>query len=300
MSSKNIALLAAFVVAIIYGVSYTVAKEVMPMYIKPYGLIVIRVLGACIVFWGLSLFMEKKRIEQKDIPRLMLAALFGVGINMLSFYKGLSMTTPINAAVLMLSTPIIVLILAALILKERITPLKFIGVFIGLIGAVLLIAYGQGLSAERSTFKGDLLVFINATSYGGYLIVIKKLTNKYPAVSLIKWLYLFGLIIVLPFGFNEFLDVQWSEMPASIYLRVAFIVVFTTVCTYLFNLFALKQLKPTTLSSFIYLQPVIATGYALFVGSDTLNPTKIVATLLIFLGVYLVTKSNSTLRVQKA
>jgi len=300
MRPKNLALLAALFVAFIYGVSYTVAKEVMPLYVKPYGLIVIRVLGACLIFWSLGLFMEKKRIENKDFPRLMLAALFGVGINMLSFYKGLSMTTPINAAVLMLSTPIIVLILSALLLKERITPLKFMGVLIGLIGAILLIAYGQGLASNQSTFRGDVLVFINATSYGCYLIVIKKLTAKYPAVALIKWLYLFGLIIVLPFGFNEFLAVRWQAMPSSIYIRVGFIVVFTTVCTYLFNLFALKQLKPTTLSSFVYLQPVIATGYALFVGSDTLNPTKIVATLLIFLGVFLVTKSNSKIRVQKA
>jgi drug/metabolite transporter (DMT)-like permease len=137
---------------------------------------------------------------------------------------------------------------------------------------------------------GNLLVFVNASSYGLYLILIKNLTKKYHAITLAKWLYLFGLIMVIPFGISEFSAVEWNTMPLPILYRVGFIIVFTSFMTYMFNLFAIKELKPTTLSIFIYLQPVIASIYALFVGSDSLNVIKVAATVLIFTGVYLVTR----------
>ncbi len=137
------------------------------------------------------------------------------------------------------------------------------------------------------------MVFVNATAYSLYLIIVKRLTDKYHPLTFVRWLYLFGLIIVLPFGFSELQEIQWQEMPTNIYYKVGFIVVFTTFLTYLFNLFALTKLKPTTLSVFIYLQPVLASLYALFTNSDSLNMVQILATLLIFAGVYLVTKSNT-------
>ncbi len=294
MDTKKIAILAAFIVALIYGVSYTVAKDVMPNHIKPFGFLAIRVAGATAIFWFIGMFMKSQAIAKEDYPRIFLAAVFGVGINMLSFYKGLSITTPINASVLMLSTPIVVLILSTFILKEKVTALKLLGILIGLVGAVFLIVYGQGISTGSSTFYGDILIFVNASSYGVYLVLVKKLTPKYSSIVLIKWLYLFGLFFIVPFGINQLTQVQWEGLPQNVILSILFIIICTTVITYLFNLFALKKLKPTTLSSFIYLQPLIATTYALIVGSDQLNPIKIIAALLIFTGVYLVTKSNST------
>jgi len=293
MDTKRIALLAAFFVALIYGVSYTVAKDVMPNHIKPFGFLALRVAGATTIFWFIGMFMKSQKIEKEDYPRIILAAVFGVGINMLSFYKGLSITTPINASVLMLSTPIVVLVLSTFILKEKVTTLKLFGILIGLVGAVFLIVYGQGISTGSSTFYGDLLIFVNASSYGVYLVLVKKLTPKYSSILLIKWLYLFGLFFIVPFGINQLTQVQWEALPQKVVLSIIFNIVFPTVNTYLFNLFALKKLKPTTLSSFIYLQPLIATTYALIMGSDRLDPTKIIAALLIFTGVYLVTKSNS-------
>lgn len=290
MRSRNIAFLLAFLAALIYGVSFTVAKEVMPLYIRPFGFILIRVLGATLLFWTVGFFLKKEKIETQDYPRLLLGALFGIALNQLSFFKGLSMTTPINASVIMVTTPILVLIFSSFLLNEKATKKKTLGIFIGLFGAVMLIVFGKDSGMASNATLGNLLVFVNASSYGLYLILIKNLTKKYHAITLAKWLYLFGLIMVIPFGISEFSTVEWNTMPLPILYRVGFIIVFTSFMTYMFNLFAIKELKPTTLSIFIYLQPVIASIYALFVGSDSLNVIKVAATVLIFTGVYLVTR----------
>jgi drug/metabolite transporter (DMT)-like permease len=290
MRSRNIAFLLAFLAALIYGVSFTVAKEVMPLYIRPFGFILIRVLGAALLFWTVGFFLKKEKIETQDYPRLLLGALFGIALNQLSFFKGLSMTTPINASVIMVTTPILVLIFSSFLLNEKATKKKILGIFIGLFGAVMLIIFGKDSGMASNATLGNLLVFVNASSYGLYLILIKNLTKKYHAITLAKWLYLFGLIMVIPFGISEFSTVEWNAMPLPILYRVGFIIVFTSFMTYMFNLFAIKALKPTTLSIFIYLQPVIASIYALFVGSDSLNVIKVAATVLIFTGVYLVTR----------
>ena len=291
MNPRSLAIIALFIASIIYGVTFTIAKEVMPLHIKPFGFILLRVGGAAIVFWFLGLFVKAKSIEKSDYKRIIAAAFFGVGLNMLTFFKGLSYTTPISASVMMVMSPILVLIFASILLKEKIIPRKILGVVIGLIGAIILIVYGNSTSSNpENMMLGNFLVFINATSYAMYLVLVKKLIVKYNPIVFVKWLYLFGMFFVLPFGFNELLEVKWQIMPTNIYLKAAFVVLFTTCITYLFNLFALSKLKPTTVSVFIYLQPVIASIYALIVGSDSLNMIKISATLLIFFGVYLVTK----------
>ncbi len=295
MNQRTLAIIATSIATLIYGVTFTVAKEVMPMYIKPFGFILLRVGGATAVFWLLGLFVKAKSIEKSDFKRIVAAAFFGVAFNMLTFFKGLSYTTPINASVMMVSTPILVLIFASIILKEKLIKRKILGVVIGLIGAVILIVYGSsdGVNA-KNMMLGNFLVFINAASYAMYLVIVKKLIEKYNPIVFVKWLYLFGLLFVIPFGISELSEVQWQLMPTSIYLKAGFVVLFTTCITYLFNLFALSKLKPTTVSVFIYLQPVIASIYALIVGSDSLNMVKISATLLIFLGVFLVTKQVAT------
>ncbi len=293
MNSRTSALIAAFLAALIYGISFTVAKEVMPAYIKPYGFILIRVLGATLLFWILGLFFKKETIAKQDYIRIFLAAVFGVAINMLAFFKGLSLTTPISASVMMLTTPILVLVLSAIILKEKVTAIKIIGIAIGLIGAIILIVYGQSIGTGTNAALGNFLIFVNATSYSLYIIIVKRLTDKYNPLTFIKWLYLVGLFLVIPFGYIEFKEILWQNIPTVIYYKIGFIVVFTTFFAYLFNVFALTKLKPTTLSSFIYLQPVLATSYALLAGSDTIDLTKILATIFIFSGVYLVTKSNA-------
>ena len=290
MDSRNFAFLLAFLAAIIYGISFTVAKEVMPQYVKPYGFILLRVSGATLVFWIVGLFLKKEKISAHDYLRIFIASIFGITLNMLAFFKGLSMTTPINASVIMVTSPIIVLTFATIFLKEKATKKKLIGIFIGMFGAILLIMYGRSVNTASNATLGNLLVFVNASSYALYLILIKNLTKKYHPLTLAKWLYLFGLILVIPFGYQEFNEIDWMSLPNLALYRIGFVVLFTTVLTYIFNLIAIKKLKPTTLSIFIYLQPVLASSYALLVGSDSLNEIKIMATILIFIGVYLVTR----------
>jgi drug/metabolite transporter (DMT)-like permease len=160
-----------------------------------------------------------------------------------------------------------------------------------LIGTILLIVYGNSGddTATDSTLE-NFLVFVNAASYGLYLVLVKKLISKYNPITFIKWFYLFGLILVIPFSFSEFIEISWTIMPTDIYLKVGFVILFTTCLTYLFNIYGLSKLKPTTVGVFIYLQPVIATIFALSMGSDSLNLVKMGASVIIFLGVYLVTK----------
>lgn len=295
LNSRALALVFAFSATLIYGVSFTVAKEVMPEYVLPFGFIFLRASGAALLFWGVSLFLRKERIDLQDYPRLLLGAIFGIALNQLTFFKGLSMTTPISASVIMVSSPILVLSFSALILREKATKRKLSGIFIGMVGAVVLIVFGKNIGSATNASLGNLLVFVNAASYSLYLILIKSLTQKYHPVTLAKWLYLLGFVMVIPFGIQEFNMISWQDLPRGILYRIGFIVVFTSFMTYILNLFAIRKLLPTTLSIFIYLQPVIATSYALFTGSDELNLIKVLSTLLIFAGVFLVThKPKST------
>ena len=200
MSKRNLALIGATIVSIIYGVTFTIAKDVMPLYIDAYGFILLRVGGSVIIFWLVWLFMPKEKILLSDFPRIIAAAFFGVAFNMLTFFKGLSLTSPISAAVIMVSTPMIVLTLSALIMKERMQKRMVFGILLGLIGTAFLILYGKSIGSATNAGLGNFLVLVNAISYGYYLIIVKKLMDKYNAFTFVKWIYLFGFIMVLPFG----------------------------------------------------------------------------------------------------
>jgi len=204
MSKRKWALVAATLVAIIYGVTFTIAKDVMPKYVQPFGFITMRVGGSVLLFWLISFFGPKEKIAKEDFPRIVAAALFGVALNMLTFFKGLSYTSPIMGAVLMVTTPMIVLVLSAFIMKERMKKRKVLGLLLGLTGTITLILYGKSVVNAPNATLGNLLVFINAVSYGFYLILVKKLMDKYNAFTFVKWIYTFGFLMVLPFGWNEF------------------------------------------------------------------------------------------------
>ena len=292
MSKRNWALIAATMVSLIYGVSFTIAKDVMPTYIKPFGFILLRVFGATILFWLISFFGPTEKIQLKDFPRIIAAAFFGVALNMLTFFKGLSFTSPISAAVIMVTTPIIVLILSAIIMKEKMIKRKIFGILLGLFGTGFLILYGKSIGNAANAPLGNLLVFINAVSYAFYLIIVKKLMDKYNAFTFVKWIYTFGLLMVLPFGWSEYQEIQWATIPTYILWEIVFVVLFTTFFTYLFNLVSMRELKPTTVAVFIYLQPLFATIFAISLGKDELTLVKIVSAVLIFVGVYLVTQKR--------
>ena len=291
MSSRGFAIFALFMVQLLYGLNYTIAKLVMNgNYIKPFGFVLLRVAGATLLFWLVSLIVPQEKIEKKDFFKLFIAALFGVVINMLFFFKGLEFTSPIHASAIMTITPIIILVLSAYTLGEKITTLKIIGVVLGLIGALILTIYGKSARVGDNVPLGNLLIFLNAISYSIYVILIKKLTAKYHPFSFIKWLFLFGLIILIPFGYNELNEVQWESFTPYIAYSVLFVIIGATFGTYLLNPLALNKLKASTVGIFIYLQPVIAGLFALYIGADFIDMLKVSAMVLIFSGVYLVTK----------
>ncbi|WP_426095248.1 DMT family transporter [Flavobacterium sp. DSR2-3-3] len=293
MSKRNLAIIGATIVSIIYGVTFTIAKDVMPLYIDAYGFILLRVGGSVLLFWLIWLFMPKEKIALSDFPRIIAAAFFGVAFNMLTFFKGLSLTSPISAAVIMVSTPMIVLTLSAIIMKERMQKRMVFGIILGLIGTAFLILYGKSIGSATNAGLGNFLVLVNAISYGFYLIIVKKLMDKYNAFTFVKWIYLFGFIMVLPFGWSQFQTVNWALVPMDICWKIGFVVVFSTFLTYLLNLLSMKELKPTTVAVFIYLQPLFATIFAISLGKDELSLVKIGSAVLIFVGVYLVTQKKS-------
>lgn len=290
MTKRNLALLAVSSTAVFYGITYSVAKEIMPVYVSPFALVWIRITCAAILFWITSWVMKSPRLDKKDFPYVIMLAFFGMVLNVLSFYKGLSLTTPINGAVIMVTSPIIVLIFSLFLLKEKLHWIRGVGIFIGLFGAYFLTTVGKQNTINAANIPlGNILVFVNAISYSLYLILAKKMVEKYHPLVFIKWLYTFGFLMMTPLVFHEVLRVNWHNIPTNIYWAIGYVVVFATYFNFLFNLYGLKHLKPTTVSAFIYVQPVVATLFALLVGSDELSWLKIVCTLLIFVGVYLVT-----------
>lgn len=295
MTHRTVAIICGLFVALFYALNFTIAKEATPIYIGAYGLAWYRVIGTGAIFWIIaSLAGPKEHVPLKELPLIALAAFCGVGLNMVTFMKGLSLTSPISASVLMVTTPIIVLVLSFMFLKEKLKPLKILGIVTGFTGAALLIlsdTAGQTASAT-DPFTGNILVFINALSYSFYIILAKKLTGKYHVFTLMKWLYFFGIVFITPFGLQEGLDFSWSTSSPHVLWCIAYVVLFATFGTYMLNIIAIKNLKPSVVAVFIYLQPLIATFVAVGLAKDVLTIHKAIAGLLIFAGVYLTTKTK--------
>lgn len=283
----HIALLA---VAIIYGLNYSIAKDVMPAYVQPRAFILLRVSGAVLLFFALGAGMQREKIARKDWWRIIAAGFFGVATNQMLFFEGLNITTPISAAVIMTTNPIMVLILAAIFLKAPLTWPRIFGILLGLSGALYLIAQGKGWQHifQPGESLGNILVMLNALSYASYLVVVKPLMARYKPFTVIKWVFLAGLFFVIPFAAQQMPAIEWSRIPSLIYWEIAFVIVGTTFMAYLLNIYALKTVSSTTVSFYIYLQPLVATASALLLGSDTPQSHMLVAAALIFAGVYLV------------
>lgn len=293
MSKRTLAILACLGATTIYGLNHTIAKGVMPTYIKPFGFIMVRLIGASFLFWMCSFFIPKQKIERRDLGRLFLCALTGMGINMLSFFKGLELSTPINSAVLITIVPILVVVMSAIFIKEKVTLQKGLGIGLGLIGALFLILYGAELRQDAPNIPlGNILFVVNAISFGTYLILIKKLLEKYHMFTLLKWLFTIGLVICFPVTISEFREIEWSTIPTSGIGSIVFVIVGTTFLTYLFNVYGLSQLKASTVSAFSYAQPLIGILFAVVTGKDSLTTVKVVGTVLVILGLYLATKKN--------
>ena len=290
--------LAVFGANLIYGMNYVLAKGPMPDYVQPRGFIFMRVVGALGLFWLFRLLWRRQsqgksqKIAKKDYVRLLFCGLFGVCLNQMLFFEGLFRTSEINSSIMMTSNPLIVLIIAALFINERITGPKIIGIIIGGIGATLIILSGDR-SVEGSSRFGDLLILGNSACYAIYLVSVKPLMKKYHPMQIISWVFLFGALFVIPLGFEQFTEINW-DMPPSIIGSILFVIIGTTFFAYLFNIYGVSKLNASVVSSYIYLQPVLATIFALIISYDEkvggITYEKIGYAFLIFIGVYLVSK----------
>lgn len=297
MNARVLALLAAFAASAIYGANHTIAKGLMPDVIGPFGFIILRVVGAALLFWVISPLFPSEKVDRSDWLRILGCSFFGMVLNMNMFFKGLQLSTPINSSVVITLTPVLLLVLTAVFLKERITWTKALGISIGLAGAMMLIFFGPRTQANAPNIPlGNLLFVVNASSYAIYLIMVKPLVAKYHSVTLMKYFFLLAIFMNLPIGWNEFSQVDWPGLNFDMIWKMGFVVIGTTFLTYLFNIYALKQLSPSTIGAFIYLQPVLAAFFAILAGADQLSPLRIGAAALIFFGVFLSTRKHAVKR----
>ena len=287
--------LALFFANLIYALTFTLAKDVMQHTISPIGFILIRVTGAVLLFHLIHFILIKEKVKRSDYFILILCGLFGVAINMSFFFLGLNYTTPIHAAVTMTSAPIIIFILAVIFHGEKKSFYRIVGVLLGAIGAIILAVYGRKFEiGYPNLVLGNLFILINAFSYALYLTLVKPLMVRYHFITIMKWVFTVGFFAVLPYGFNDVLVVEWIEISKKIWIEIAFVVIGTSFLAYMLNIYALKRLRASTVGFYIYLQPVLATIIALIMDSDKLDVIKILASLIIFMGVYLVGRNPKT------
>jgi drug/metabolite transporter (DMT)-like permease len=292
--------LALFLVNVFYGASHVIAKGIMPDFLTPNVFILFRVVGATFLFWIITFFFVREKIDRSDYKRLALCGLFGVAINQLFFFHGLNLSSSINSGIIMTVNPILVVILSFFLLKESITKTKVIGIVLGATGAILLTLAG-GTGKGDSTL-GDFFLFINAASYAVYLVIAKPLMKKYQPLTVIKYVFTFGLcfILLFPPTLSELFTTDYSTFTPSIIAKIVYVIVGVTFLTYLLTMYGLKYLSPAISSSYIYLQPVLVVFFAFFLVSigmaddytHTITFSKIMYMLLIFTGVYTISKKS--------
>ncbi|WP_051576014.1 DMT family transporter [Aquimarina atlantica] len=307
ISNKIKAHLALLSVNIIYGANYLVAKGLMPNKIEASALVFLRISGAGLLFLILKLFI-KEQVERKDIPRLALCGFLGIATNQFFSMNGLSLTSPVDAAIIITAMPIFTVIISYFLLKEPLTLQRILGISIGGIGAVLLIYLGNS-GLGTSSLLGNIFVCINALAFAFYLVIVKPLMSKYKPVTVIVWTFLFGFIFMFPFCIEKLIYTDFSTFATSNWVSLFYVVVGPTFLAYLLNMFALQFVKPTVSSSYIYVQPAVAMILVGVISYFMVNSQykgditipKLLCCILIFCGVYLISsgplrwfkKSNS-------
>ena len=222
--------------------------------------------------------------------KLALCGIFGVSINQLLFFEGLNLSTPVDASIIMVTNPVLVLIISAILINEKITIFKTIGIMLGAAGALITIVYGKELSVGSEPLKGNIFLFINAFSYSIYLVMVKPLMDKYNPFTVMKWTFFFGFIFIIPFTSSAFTNVNWSSFSTFTWLALVYVVIVTTFLAYLLIAFSMKYVNPSIASFYIYFQPVIASLLAMFLYDERITIVKIFSAFLIFTGVYMVSR----------
>lgn len=272
----------------IFGTNYAVVKYVTPAYLHPFALNVVRILVSLSLFWLLFLFNPATvKLQRKHIPRFILCALTGVVINQIFFITGVSLTTPIHSALLSLATPIFITIIAAWLLREGFTMTKLTGLLLGIGGAALLILLKDSTHTGNHILLGDVMVIINAISYAFYLVLVRPLMQTYSGIQVLRWIFTFGSLVILPFGMEHFLTTDWSAFHLPQWIALGFVGVGATFLAYLLNVYGISVIGPSSTGAYIYTQPVFAALIAIIFAGEHFSIVKLVAAILIFTGVYL-------------
>lgn len=258
----------------------------------------LRIGGAMVLFWILSFFQKPEHVNHKDLVTLFFASLFAIVLNQGSFIFGVSLSSPGDASIITTSMPLWAMVLAAFILKEPITGKKVLGIAAGAGGALLLI-FGSSQNVQASAQKGeyaiwgDLLVLFAQFCYALYIVLYKNFVNKYSLVTIMKWMFTYSFICILPISADSLMDTRWGDLQFTDISSLAFIVVGATFVSYMLVVVGQKNLRPTVAGMYNYIQPLVACIVAVCWGMDSFNFIKIIAVILIFGGVYLVTASRS-------
>ena len=279
---------------IIFGVNNPVARMLMPEVLDPMALTFFRFSGGLVLFWIASLFFKREHVSAKDKLLLFFASIFGLSLNQLPFFFGLSMTSSIDASIVVTMLPIVTMLLAAVFLREPITQMKAVGVLVGASGALIIVFSNNSVSQNGTgNMLGNLIVFLAVISFSLYLTLFKNLISKYQPVTVMKWMFLFATITGLPFCYNSLTEMSMTDLPLNVWLSIGFVVVFATFLGYLLLPVGQKTLRPTTLSMYNYVQPIMASLVAILVGIDRFGYQQALAAILVFSGVYIVTQSKS-------
>ena len=283
------------VVSIIFGLNFSVSKSLLSTgLVAPEALTMARTLFACVAFWIASIFMPREHVAWKDKLMLLLGSFCAVTLNQSLFVYGLNKTSPVDASIVTTSTPMIAMILAAFVLKEPITFKKAFGVLVGAAGALTLISTAQYQRDHSSSMAGDMIIFSSSVIYSIYLVVVKPTIERYSAVTVMKWMFLYSFLSIAPFMMMPLINAPlFKQSDTQPYLYLFYILFGATFISYLLIPMAQKLIRPTTIGMYNYVQTLVATTAAIIVGQDRLTPVKLGSAVLIFLGVYLVTKSKS-------
>ena len=281
--------------SLIFAVNIPLSKNLMPDWMSPFGLTYSRFAFGAMAFWLVSLFLKSEKVTGKDMGKLFLGSFLGVGINQAAFITGLQMTSATNASIVITITPILAMIISFFILKEPITIKKAGGVILGLIGVLSIILTSEiAASGREASIIGDLLCVVSSISYAFFLVLTRGISKRYSSITIMKWMFLFSALLFFPFGYKDVLTAKlFIEGTSTAWSSYIYLLVGATFITYLLIPVAQKQIRPTTIGMYNYLQPLVASYIAIMWGQDVFSWTKPISAILIFAGVYFVTTSKS-------
>jgi drug/metabolite transporter (DMT)-like permease len=288
MNSKTKAHIAVLIGNFFFGCSAVAVKQLTPSLMPPLALNMLRVGTAVSLFWLLFLLKPTKAsIQKKHLFRFIVCAAAGIATNQILYVKGAALTSPIHTSLLSLATPIAITIIAFFILKEQITLNKTLGLLLGIVGAALLI-FLKNFDDKESSTMGDVFIIMNAISYAFYLVWVKPLMKAYHPLHVIRWVFVFGALIIMPIAWTDCTQIQWSHFQSNDWIALVFLVIGATFIAYMCMVFGIAKLGSSVTGTYIYTQPIFATIASMVLRGEQLTPMKLVAALFIFGGVYLV------------